>query len=71
MLFVASAMFEYAMLLAIRFVIGNTNQRKLDKRCSKIDRNAMMTFIGAYALTVGTYFYVVLSNKTSAIQDLK
>ena len=56
-LFVATATLEYASLLAIKFVIKGMNQQKVEIRCCKIDRYAMLIFIGAYALTFGAYFY--------------
>ena len=56
-LFVATATLEYAYLLAIKFVIKGMNQQKVEIRCCKIDRYAMLIFIGAYALTFGAYFY--------------
>ena len=63
-LFVASATLEYAILLAIKFVVQSLDQQKKEKQCCKIDRYAMVIFIGAYAVTLGTYFYVVVSYKT-------
>ena len=65
MLFVASAQFEYAVQLKIRF--GKTNKigtragkeggAKAEEKCRIIDRRALKVFLGAYILTVGAYIY--------------
>ena len=72
--FVASAQFEYAMQLSIRFgqVNGIRNagekQRKAEAsegKCRKIDGFAMRIFLVVYILTVGSYFYNVCSKSSS------
>ena len=58
MLFVATATFEYAMLLLIRY----GRRLKLDVgKVEKVDRYAIMGFMGIYILTDSTYFYIVYS----------
>ena len=73
--FVASAQFEYAMLLNIRFGklngIRNAGEklRKAEEasegKCRKIDWFAMRIFLVVYILTVGSYFYNVCSKSSS------
>ena len=70
MMFVAMAMFEYAILLAMKF--GKPNKISADKdpheekkaaeKCRKIDLYALRAFVGVHALTVCTYFYYTLQN---------
>ena len=70
MMFVAMAMFEYAILLAIKF--GKQNKISAEKnlkedkmaaeKCRRIDLYALRTFIGVHVLTVGTYFYYARHN---------
>ena len=65
MLHVAMAMFEYAILLTIKFGKQNkisvemdvTQEEKAVKKCRKIDLYALRVFAASYILTVGTYFY--------------
>ena len=63
MMFVASAIFEYAVLLAIRFgrsrkingekgISGNE-----ERNCNKVDRMALKIFLGTYILAVAIYFF--------------
>ena len=63
MLFVASAQFEYAVQLKIRFgkrnKIGSGGQK--EERCRKIDRHALFIFMGTYIVIVGAYFYNLYS----------
>ena len=70
MMFVALAMFEYAVLLAIKY--GKQNKKFVGKRqmvsdesadakCHKIDFYALRVFFGVYALAAGTYFIVFLT----------
>ena len=65
MMFVALAIFEYAVLLAIRFGKGrkkNTEEGRAsnkEKLCSKMDRTSLKMFLGTYILTVVTYILVV------------
>ena len=64
MLFVASAQFEYAVQLKIRFGKGNNKIGKCGQKegkCRKMDRNALFIFLGTYTVTVGTYFYNLYS----------
>ena len=69
MLFVATATFEYAMLLLIRYgkrlkLDVGTKGKKHGKAAAtivKVDRYALRAFIGIYVLTVGIYFYIVYS----------
>ena len=63
MLFVALAIFEYAVMLAIRF----GKQKKRDKAnqeeiCNKIDRKSLWLAMGMYVLAVGSYFYTVATH---------
>ena len=63
MIFVFLAMLEYAMQLSTHFgkanKIGNKaankNKIKLEERCHKVDRYAMILFFIVYMLTVATY----------------
>ena len=65
MIFVALAIFEYAVMLAIRFGKGgkiNAGQgggKDKDKLCCKVDRISLKMFLGTYILMVVIYFYVV------------
>ena len=69
MLFVALALFEYAIMLTIRFGKQDKN-RSANKKgtkediiaemmCRRIDRFALRVFLAAHVATVSTYFYVV------------
>ena len=63
MLFVALTIFEYAVMLGIRF----GKQRKSDKAnqeeiCNKMDRVALRIVMGMYVLAVGSYFYTVATH---------
>ena len=66
MIYVALAKFEYAVQLKIRFgklfqfskADADKNKNELEKRCQMIDHYALITFLGAYILTAGTYFYI-------------
>ena len=68
MAFVALAMFEYAILLAIKFGKQNkissekdpNDERKAAEKCCKIDYYVLRAFIGAHTVTVCTYFYYML-----------
>ena len=65
MLFVAMAQIEYAVQLKMRFRkmskistdIGKGDKIRAEERCNKIDRYALVMFIVAYIMTVGTYIY--------------
>ena len=67
MLFVALALFEYSVLLAIRFGTqhrvtnddkkGSKSDALVEMKCRRIDRHALRAFTALFALTVGTYFY--------------
>ena len=69
MMFVALAMFEYAILLAIKY--GKQNKKFVDNRqvsdewavikCHKIDFYALRIFTVVYALAGGTYFLIFLT----------
>ena len=69
MVFVALAIFEYAILLAMRFGTHfkiNTSEKKNDefkttRKCVKIDRLSLKIFFLAYLLAVSTYFYILQS----------
>ena len=69
MLFVALALFEYAIMLTIRFGKQDKN-RSANKKgtkediiaemmCRRIDRYALRVFLAAHVATVGMYFYIV------------
>ena len=69
MIFVGLAKFEYAVQLKIQFgrtsKISNAGAKeaikpKSEKRCQRIDRYALVTFLVAYILTVGAYFYIYI-----------
>ena len=78
MIFVAMAMFEYAMQLKLHFgggsiKIGNIdakqNKIKSEKICCRNDRYALVIFLVAYISTVSTYFYIYVKkviNKSRA-----
>ena len=66
--FVALALFEFALLLRIRFgksskVNGNQKEDNFEKiaeaKCYKIDRHAMRVFIAVHGVLVSIYFFVV------------
>ena len=65
MMFVAMAMFEYAILLVIKFGKQNKisslkdpkEERKAADKCRKIDLYVLRAFLGAHMVTVYTYFY--------------
>ena len=67
-IFVALALFEYAILLAIRFgkqnikihdnMTGNDELNAVAK-CRKIDRHALRVFLALHAVTVCTYFSII------------
>ena len=69
MMFVASAIFEYAVLLAIRF--GNNwkineqknAQKKKEQKCYKVDRISLKMFIGTYIFAAVTYFFVFINRE--------
>ena len=68
-LFVALALFEYSVLLAIRFrkqnkiaadgMMGDTNNILAEIKCHKIDRYALRAFLALFAITMGTYFCII------------
>ena len=67
MMFVASAIFEYAVLISIRFdkrkqidseSVATATRNKVET-CNKVDRISLLMFVGIYILTVGAYFVVV------------
>ena len=70
MIFVALAMFEYAILLVIKFGKQNkisaekdpNEERKATEKCRRIDLYILRAFLGAYILTICTYFYYMLQN---------
>ena len=66
--FVAMALFEYAILLGIKYgkhnkANNNQNGEKFDKiaeaRCRLIDYHAMRVFIALHVVLVGIYFFVL------------
>ena len=61
MVFVASAQFEYAVQLKIRFggenKVGTADQNQRGAKCSRIDRYSMTIFSGLYVLTIAAYYY--------------
>ena len=66
MMFVALAIFEYAVLLAIRFGRGkriqiereDATENKVNK-CKFVDRISLIIFMAIYIFTVCSYFYTV------------
>ena len=68
MLFVATAMFEYAVLLAMKFgkqneitpQISPGDEEKKVEKCRMIDLYALRAFAVAYALTICIYFSCIL-----------
>ena len=71
--FVALALFEYAVLLTIRFgkqhkitadKRGNKSDVVAENRCRKIDRYALRAFLTLFSLSVGTYFYNIHSQSS-------
>ena len=63
MLFVALTIFEYAVMLGIRF----GKQKKSDKAnqeeiCNKMDRISLWLLMGMYVLAVGFYFYTMATH---------
>ena len=68
MLHVAMAMFEYAILLTIKFGKQNKISAEKDigeeenaaKKCRKMDLYALRVFMACFSLTVGTYFFIYI-----------
>ena len=68
-IFVALALFEYAILLAIRFgkqnnkindnMTGNDAADKAIAKCRKIDRYALRVFLALNVVTVCTYLSII------------
>ena len=67
-LFVALALFEYSVLLAIRFgkqnkiaadMSGNKSHVLAEIKCHKIDRYALRSFLALFAFFMGTYFCII------------
>ena len=69
LLFVALVTLEYAILLAARFGKGRrihvtkVAKESKENECNKMDRISLKLFMGIYALTMGSYFYVVAVNR--------
>ena len=66
MMFVAFAIFEYAVLLSIRFGKSrkiNEERGTSGKDCNKVDRMALKMFLGTYILAVVTYFFVFTNSE--------
>ena len=69
LLFVALVTLEYAILLAVRFGNGRRINKKRNAKenkgneCNKMDRISLRLFMGIYVLTVGSYYYVVETNR--------
>ena len=69
MMFVASAIFEYAVLLAINFgkngkISGENNaQKNEEQKCCKVDRISLKMFIGTYIFAAVTYFFVFINRE--------
>ena len=67
MLFVALAIFEYAVMLAIRFgkrkknLIEKGDQENREELCNKVDGISLWVFMGFYVLAVGSYFYIMVT----------
>ena len=69
MLFVALALFEYAIMLTIRFgkqdkersanKKGTKDDVIAEMKCRKIDRYALRIFLAAHIATMGSYFYIL------------
>ena len=70
MMFVALAVFEYAILLGIRFGNGKKIQIKRGAKenkemallCKCADRVSLRMFMGIYILIVGSYFITVATH---------
>ena len=70
-IFVALALFEYGILLALRFgkqhtkildnMIGNYSEPNAVAKCRKIDRYALKIFMTAHVMIVCTYIGIVYS----------
>ena len=66
MLFVALAIFEYAVMLAIRFgkrkknLIEKGDQENREELCNKVDGISLWIFMGIYFLALGSYFYIMV-----------
>ena len=67
MMFVALAIFQYAVLLAIRFRKAERIHVKMERgatkkkvQCRKMDSISLKVFMGLYILAVGSYFYTVV-----------
>ena len=70
MLFVASALFEYAILLAIRYgkqnkvsakIMGKEEEAAAIQKCLKLDRYALRVFITLHVVKVCTYTACILA----------
>ena len=68
MLFVAFAIFEYAVMLAIRFgkqkrnLIEKGDEETQEELCNKVDRISLWLFMGIYVFSVGSYFYTMATH---------
>ena len=62
MLFVVLAIFEYAVMLAIRFGKKKRDKANQEEICNKIDRKSLWLAMGLYVLAVGSYFYTVTTH---------
>ena len=70
MMFVALAIFEYAILLGIRFGNGKKIQVKRGTKenkemallCKCVDSLSLRMFMGIYILVVGSYFLIVTTH---------
>ena len=68
MLFVGSAIFEYAVMLAIRFgkqkknLIEKGDKENREELCNKVDGISLWLFMGIYVVAVGFYFYTVATH---------
>ena len=68
-LFVASALFEYAILLAIRFgkqnkigdkFLGTKDEATAIQKCRRLDLYALRVFVGLFAIKVCAYIAYIL-----------
>ena len=76
-IFLVSALFEYALLLGIRFgkqlkINADKKGRKnnqAERLCLTIDRYALRVFVAVQFLSIGTYFYIYCTIPKKIIRE--
>ena len=80
MLFVASALFEYAILLAIRYgkqnkvsakIVGKEEDAAAIEKCRKIDLHALRVFIVLHVVKVCSFTAYILAARKEKLEELE